>query len=634
MHRFRSTLRVLGAAVLGVVVALGVLACGRPTAHEPAPQTLEDLLQRIQRMLEEAHLPGVGLAIVQGGEVVYAGGIGKSDLARGTPITADTRFRVGSITKTLIALAILKLRDDGKLSLESKLTDLAPEVALDNPWEATHPVRVGHLLEHTAGFDDMHPVELIDPGGINLPLRDVLAVHPVSRRPRWPPGTRMSYANPGYTVAGYLIEKVTGRAFEDYVHDALLAPLGMTTASLRATPEAMAALARAYDDDGQEVPFVPILHRPAGNLMASPAELAQLVRLFLNRGKVGDQHLVSEASVARAERCETLPYPGYQALADRYGLGNRAEPVLGFIAYGHDGAVDGYASTYAYLPAQQVGWVVLFNSLAARQMRERIVALVAAFSLRGLDAPLPTTFDVPAETLAGYTGYYQLASPRQELLRFKSELLDGRLITLEDGVLRQRGLLARRSALLPVSTVGFRHDKDAAPDVLFARADDGTPVMIADGQYYEKTSPWPHRIHLAVLAVACAISLSSIGYGLVWGVRFAVSRRFRAAGLLAVRGLPMLATVSSCVWLWLMQQPHTMLAYGTQTPSNVAAFVLSLVYPALTVAALAVTLRAFTTRTEAGAIAIGHGLLVSLANLVLCLYLWSWGLVGLRLWLA
>ncbi|HEU4734109.1 MAG TPA: serine hydrolase domain-containing protein, partial [Kofleriaceae bacterium] len=611
MQRSPSTHRALGAAVLGALLALGPGACSRPTAPEPAPQTLEELQQRIQRLLDESHLPGVGLAIIQGGEVVYAGGAGKADLARDIRVTADTRFRVGSITKTLIALAILKLRDEGKLSLDAKLADLAPEISVENPWEATHPVRVAHLLEHTAGFDDMHPAELVDPGEVNLPLRDVLAVHPVSRRPRWPPGTRMSYANPGYTVVGYLIEKITGHAFEDYVHDALLTPMGMATASLRPTPEVKASLARAYDDSGREVPFVPILHRPAGNLIASPAELAQLVLLFLHRGKVGSLQLVSEASVARAERCETLPYPGYQTLADQYGLGNRAEPVLGFIAHGHDGAVDGFASTYAYLPAQQVGWVVLFNSLAARPARERITELVAGFALRGLEAPPPTTSDVPAEALAGYTGYYRLASPRQELLRFKTELLDGRLITLEEGVLRQRGLLVRRSALLPVSATVFRHDRDRVPSVLFARADDGTPVMIADGQYYERTSPWPHRIHLAVLAVACVVALSSIGYGLIWGVRFAVGTRLRGDGLLAVRGLPALATATACAWSWLMMGPSTMLAYGTRTPASVAAFVLSMVYPALTVAALAVTLRALTSRTGAGRIAIGHGVLVS-----------------------
>ena len=93
-----------------------------------------------------------------------------------------------------------------------------------------------------------------------MPLGEILAKNPRSRVARWRPGSRFSYANPGYTVAAYLIEKVSGRSWVDYVHDELLVPLGMTSAALRWTPEVDARLARGYVDDGAAVPYRAIYH--------------------------------------------------------------------------------------------------------------------------------------------------------------------------------------------------------------------------------------------------------------------------------------------------------------------------------------------------------------------------------------
>jgi len=613
-------------------VALALVACGASASgngDEPAPRSIAELRSRLQRELDGANLPGVGIAIVQGGEVAYAGGVGKADLARGTEITGDTRFRVGSITKTVIGLAAVKLRDEGKLDLDARLAELAPEITVDNPWEATHPVRVAQLLEHTAGFDDMHAAELVNPGAADRQLGDVLAVYPASRRPRWPPGTRMAYANPGYTVAGYLIEKVTGRAYEDHVHDAILAPIGMPGASLRLSGDAAASLAHAYDDDGREVPRVPLLHRPAGNLIASPAELAQLVRFFLHRGRVGDVQVLPEASVDRAERNATLPYDGYRALATQYGLGNHGEFVRGFVTHGHDGSIDGFSSIYAYVPDHQVGWVVLFNTTAGHDARQRVIDLVAGFALRGLEAPPLARRDAAIAELADVAGHYRVASPRHEQLRFRAELLEGRTITLEDGVLHQRELPGGRSALVPVGPGLFRRETEPGPSVLFTRADDGTPVMFAGDDYLERASPWPTRLRLVGLAAAALIAL---GYTVICGTGLVLSARFRSSGRLAARGLPALATLAGGGLLAGLQWPRTMLELGTRTPLNVVTFALSIVYPALVALALAMTMWAVASPQPASRVATWFALLAATANAVLCAHLLSWGFLAFRMW--
>ena len=179
---------------------------------DPWPTTVDQFRSAVQKVLVDTGVPGAGLALVRQAGVEWAGGVGLADRDRRTPVTGDTHFRAGSISKTFIAMALVQLSEDGDLDLDTPLAEVASEVPFNNPWEAGHPVRVIHLLQHTAGFDDMHFNEIynrLDPA--DLPLLDVLRRNPHSRDVRWRPGTRVSYSNPGYGVAGYLIEKITGR---------------------------------------------------------------------------------------------------------------------------------------------------------------------------------------------------------------------------------------------------------------------------------------------------------------------------------------------------------------------------------------------------------------------------------------
>src|SRR5215472_8601934 len=126
----------------------------------PHPQTLEELQKAMKDVVEKEHVAGAGVALVSNGQLLWCGGIGKADLSGNRDVTCDTEFRVGSISKTFVALALLKLQEDGRINLYSRLQDVAPEIRLKNRWESTSPVRVVNLLEHSAGFDDMQPSEV------------------------------------------------------------------------------------------------------------------------------------------------------------------------------------------------------------------------------------------------------------------------------------------------------------------------------------------------------------------------------------------------------------------------------------------------------------------------------------------
>jgi len=441
----------------------------------------------------------------------------------------------------------------------------------------------------------------------------------------------MSYSNPGYTVAGYLIEKVAGCPYEDYIRDALLVPIGMKEATLRVTPDVQRSLAQGYDRGGHELPFLALLHRPAGNLVASPADMAQLVRFFVERGQVDGAQVVTAASVDRAERSETVGYDGHRALATQYGLGNYGEEVLGFVVHGHNGGVDGFSSVYAYDADREVGWVVLLNASGRPRARDRIGDLVAGFALRGLERPIGPRVDLPVTDLARVAGTYRLAGPRYQRFRSVIDLVAQRTITLDGGVLYARGVGGPRTALVPVSATLFRREDEPAPSLLLTQAEDGTPAMIDGHAYYERVSPWPRRLHLTALVGALAIALSSIVYALIWGTRFLVSRRFRSRGRFTARGLTALASLALCAVPVCIGSP-TMVDLGTVSPTSLAIFAVSIAYPLLSLAATVAVVGSIAANRPMNCLAKAHTVAVAVAHLVLCGYLASWGLIAYRTW--
>src|SRR5688500_15226030 len=133
-----------------LLLSTALLACASASGADPRPpKTLEELEERIEQIRKDSGTPAIGIALVNKDGPYWLTGWGKADVRSGRAANEDTLFRIGSISKMFAALSVLKLVEEGKLSLDDKLRDRAPEVAFENPWEDTHPVRIAHLLEHT-----------------------------------------------------------------------------------------------------------------------------------------------------------------------------------------------------------------------------------------------------------------------------------------------------------------------------------------------------------------------------------------------------------------------------------------------------------------------------------------------------
>jgi CubicO group peptidase (beta-lactamase class C family) len=536
---------------IAVPVALSILACsagelrGDQQQPDEAPENLEELRQSVQAILDATNTPGVGIALVTRDSVIWAGGVGTADVAAGKPVTGETLFRIGSASKSFVSLSILWLQERGLLSLNDRVRGRAPEIAFENPWEKETPVRLAHLLEHTSGFDDIHLTEYMF-GTPSTTLRGMLDNHPDSRTSRWEPGTHFSYCNSGPVLAAYVVEEVAGVPFEQFVQTHWFDPLQMKTASYFLTEEVEESLAKGYGRDGAtEQPYWHIGGRPSGAINASALDMAGFVRFFLNRGAVGDSILLSRASLERMERPGTT-LSAREGVRAGYGLGNYTSSRDGFLFHGHDGGMNAYLASYAYLPEEGVGFAVMINSASGRAIGD-IRRLLQRFLIKDYEARIPPRANVPVESLASITGYYEPITPRVELSRFLDRLAGFLKIELSGERLSARAAVrGQPDELIPVAERQFRAEGEPIATVAFIDGDDGRIVLQGFGSAvvgnYRSISAARVWLRWMASIVCLALMASAVAFALVWVPRTALGR-LKSAQHLSVRALPLLAVL-------------------------------------------------------------------------------------------
>lgn len=615
-------------AAVGAAASL-VLAQTPRDAIDPTPQSLDEFRTAASRILEETGVPGAGLALVHADTIEWAGGLGFADRDARTPVTAETHFRAGSVSKTFVAMALVQLYYDGEVELNAPLTEVAPEIAIDNAWHATDPVRVIHLLEHTAGFDDMHFADrYVRDGAPELPLREVLDLNPRSRIVRWPPGTRFAYSNPGYGLAGYLIETVTGEPFEDYIAREIFEPLAMSTSSFRLRPEDAPLLARGYDSrDGPPVGYPRIHLRPAGNLHTSARELALFVQMLLNWGELGDAFVVDPEYLGNMEHPRTT-LAARAGLREGYGSGIAARLDLPYPMLGHGGGIDGFLSSYAYSPSRDVGFVVLLNSIGpgAAAAMSRLSSLATRYLKRGVEPRTPPRATVNAAILEQYAGYYHDAAPRNQIAWPFQWLFGGRTIASDGQGLIVSGLLGGNTRLVPVTETTFRRDGEIDASSVFAADDDGRMVLTGPALYAERVPRWRVEIVRIPVALAMAVLASVFVAALVWLV---TARRARPRGFWPLKAaLLCCPLVPGAAVLALLATPSR--EWGAVNAASITVFVTTLSVPL--VAGLVALLALFAHRLDASRWLVTYALIVSSAMAIIGLYLGRHELIGLRLW--
>ncbi|MEO5961450.1 MAG: serine hydrolase domain-containing protein, partial [Opitutaceae bacterium] len=369
-----------------------------------AQMSLEDGVKAHLNKLTSDQLPGLAVLVARDGKIVFQAGFGFADLEKKTAVTTETKFRIGSVTKQFTAAAILRLVEDGKLSLTDQLDKFFPGFPRGDA------ITLHHLLTHTSGIHSYtnkpefmgRVTQPISPAELIAWFRD--------DKPDFAPGAGFAYNNSAYFLLGEIVAKVSGKSFETFLRETFFAPLGMkdTGIFLNATPPPGIALGYGVTD-GKATPALDWDMSWAGGAGALYSTVGDLFRWneALYGGKVvkGDSFKLMTTPVK-------LP-PGVDGM--NYGYGLMMTTMNRLPAVGHGGGLNGWSSDLTRFPEQHCTIVALANALpsVAGRAPAAVTRNIAGKFLEADIAKLPPPQEDPTvdrKTYPDFAGRYSYPS--------------------------------------------------------------------------------------------------------------------------------------------------------------------------------------------------------------------------------
>lgn len=352
---------------------LTMAACLLSPVTVAAAPSAESIEQSIQTAMKEFQVPGMAISVVHQGTVYYSGGAGVTEIGGDRKVDEKTLFQIASVSKAFTAAALAILVDDGKLSWDAPVIDYLPEFRMYDAW-VTREFSVRDLLTHRSGLQVGAGDLMLFPEANSTReevIRALRYLKPVSSF-----RSKFDYDNLLYIVAGEVVARVSGLAFEEFVEQRLLLPLGMTacTATLgRVDPKAIKATPHVLIDDKLETTksLESTLAAAAGGINCSAHSMSKWMSFILAKGRNTEgKQVISEAQVEQLLAPVTLlsPKPYFAEHAgtfmNAYALGWNVSTFYGQPMYSHSGGLWGMTSYLALLPKQGLGVFVTNNQMS------------------------------------------------------------------------------------------------------------------------------------------------------------------------------------------------------------------------------------------------------------------------------
>ena len=407
---------------------------------------ISKLKSAVRHEVEQKQLPAFSISLVDGEKHVWAEGFGFQDAEKKVPATADSVYRVGSVSKLFTDIAVMQLVDEKKLDLDVPVQKYLKSFAPKNPFEI--PITLRQLMSHRSGLVRESPVgHYFDPEGPTLAatiasLNDTTLVYK--------PETRTKYSNAAVAVVGAVLESQLEVSHPERVLQAIFDPLGMNDSSFVVTPAVKPKLAtgwmRTYDGRRFEAPTFLLGTGPAGNLYSSVDDLSKFLACLFHNGKT------KTGQILKPETLQSMMTPIVDSAGkpQGFGLGFHVQQLDGYKKIGHGGAVYGFSTQVEALPERKLGVVAVAALDGANGVVERLADYALRLMLATQDGkPLPAyrmTGQIPPERAKELIGTHRDAKGD----RFT------RISELNGDVFMQRG--------------AFRHELRAA-------ADDGSIII-------------------------------------------------------------------------------------------------------------------------------------------------------------
>ncbi|HEX2271089.1 MAG TPA: serine hydrolase [Pyrinomonadaceae bacterium] len=346
---------------ISVLILLLIVQVAVGQAPEP------DFDQYVEKAMKEWEVPGLAIAIVKDDRIVFAKGYGVRELGGTAAVNEHTLFAIGSASKAFTAATVALLVDEKKLKWDDPVTKYLPAFQLFDPY-STREMTVRDLLTHRSGLERGDLLWYASPYDRNEVLRRVRFL-----KPSWSVRSRFGYQNIMFLAAGQISPALTGKEWDDVVHERIFVPLGMNSSSTSikkfAGLDNVASPHSKIDDKLQKVAWRNVDNiGPAGSINSNVVDMAQWLRLNLGGGMYENKRILSAASVKEMQTPQTIIriegnnerlYPEAHFLS--YGLGWFLSDFRGRKLVEHGGAIDGMRAAVGMLPEEKLGVVILTN---------------------------------------------------------------------------------------------------------------------------------------------------------------------------------------------------------------------------------------------------------------------------------
>jgi len=591
--------------------------------------SINDLHTVIDSIAVKNKIPGLAMGIVSQDTLISIYNYGFSNLNKKIKVNSNTKFRVGSITKSFLALGFLKLFEEGKLNLETPVKSIAPDLLFENEWEDTNPVCIVNLLEHTAGFDDVHFNDLSIVDISDLPLISAIRKQKKSMRVRWKPGSRYSYSSVGYTIAGYILEKVSGEKYEEFLKQQILDPLDMCESSFYFPKKNDKNISSGYES-ARELPSVFMNSRPAGSMISNVMDFSLFLVFMLQNGSINDKQIFKETSIRRMETSHSS-LVAREGLKIGYGLGLPSYYKNGFLWQGHTGGGPGCLAKYAYCRELNTGYVFMINSFnmeAEKEIRDAIVDFIT----KNYKPIIKPSIELDKNTLDKYTGYYEPQNSRLELYAWISIIFDGINIITENDTLILKSFLGKETPLFPITESLFRESDEPDASAIFITTEDGENIFQKGNSYYIKTASWKPWLYRIIFILSILFITSIIIVAVIW-IPLYLFRKFilkkTVSNNIKLILFPALAISSLLLGISVISD-QTMVELTQRTNPNILFCISTYLFAAFSIAGFYLVIRDFKNSFKRP-IKI-YTTFASIAFIGFTIFLSYWGFIGLKLW--
>ena len=501
-------------------------AVASPGTHELTAQDLEAFLDGLMPAeIQRDDVAGATVAVVKDGQVLLAKGYGYADLKKKTPVSAeDTMFRPGSISKLFTWTAVMQLVEQGKIDLNANVNQY---LDFKIPRNFPQPITVRDLMIHRPGFEETVKDLIVDDPKDLQPLGVYLATH-LPRR-AFPAGSTAAYSNYGAGLAGYIVQRVSGHPYADYITENIFKPLGMTHSTfVQPLPASLAPfMSKGYLlASGGAKPYEIVNPPPAGALATSAVDVAHFMIAHLQDGQYGDARILEAQTAQLMHSSQVTLNPALNAM----DLGFYEDSRNGHRVIGHDGDTVYFHSRLRLIPDANVGIYVSYNSLGRSQYLPRKV-LWRKFMDRyfAYTSPAAPTLASAKQDAKKVTGSY-LTSRRADSTILKSAFLLSELSVSArpDGTIRVdpvKGIDGQLMRWREVAPMIYRH-VGGQQKIIFQRNKAGQLEMATDTPvfvYQRVSGLQDKRVILPAISVVAGIFILTL---LLWPVAAVVRRHY------------------------------------------------------------------------------------------------------------